>query len=49
MLLSIIVPAYDVEKYAAECLDSCMSQDVNRDEYEVICVDDGSTDRIISR
>ena len=45
MFLSIVIPAFNVEKYIAECLDSCMCQDVSNDEYEVICVDDGSTDR----
>ncbi|MCR5809464.1 MAG: glycosyltransferase [Clostridiales bacterium] len=28
-----------------ECLDSCLDQQLSKDEYEIICVDDGSTDR----
>ena len=44
MFLSIIIPIYNDEKYLRECLDSCLNQDVSPDEYEIICVDDGSTD-----
>lgn len=42
--LSIIVPVYNVSKYLAKCLDSLLSQDLESDEYEIIVVNDGSTD-----
>ena len=42
MLISIIVPVFNVEKYLEECLESILRQDFS--EYEVICVNDGSTD-----
>lgn len=42
--LSIIVPAYNVERYLTRCLDSLLNQDLPTDEYEVIVVNDGSTD-----
>ncbi len=42
--LSIIVPFYNVERYIAECLDSVFDQDIPLEEYEVICVNDGSPD-----
>ena len=42
--LSIIIPVYNAEKFLTECLDSCINQDVDHSEYEIICVDDGSTD-----
>ena len=45
MFLSIIIPIYNDEKFLAECLDSCLDQDFPKDDYEIICVDDGSTDR----
>ena len=45
MFLSIIIPIYNDEKYLNECLDSCLDQDFPNDDYEIICVDDGSTDR----
>ncbi len=40
---TIVVPAYNVERYLAECLDSILAQTVWRD-CRVIVVDDGSTD-----
>ena len=43
MLISIIIPVYNVERYLSQCLDSVLNQSYDGD-YEVICVDDGSTD-----
>ena len=43
-VLSIIVPVYNMEKYLRDCLDSLLMQDLSEDEYEIICVDDGSKD-----
>ena len=40
--ISIIIPVYNVEKYLNQCLDSILNQDF--DDFEVICVNDGSTD-----
>lgn len=44
MFLSFIVPVYNVEKYLPECLDSLLDQDISHEEYEIICVNDGSAD-----
>lgn len=44
MNLSIIIPVYNVEKYLRKCLDSCLNQDVSAEEYELICINDGSPD-----
>ena len=41
-LLSIIIPAYNVEAFLPKCLDSILAQDFT--DYEVLCVDDGSSD-----
>lgn len=42
--LSIILPCYNVERYVSDCLDSIYNQDLPGDEFEVICVNDCSTD-----
>lgn len=46
MLLSIIIPVYNAEKYIVGCLDSCYrwTSELGPEELEVIVVDDGSTD-----
>lgn len=44
MFLSLIIPVYNAEKYIAECLDSLLHQDISPQEFEILCVNDGSTD-----
>lgn len=44
MILSIIVPVYNVEAYLEKCVDSLLNQDLSPAEYEIILVNDGSTD-----
>ena len=41
-LVSLVVPVFNAGKYLTECLESIASQTVT--DYEVIVVDDGSTD-----
>lgn len=43
MLISIIVPIYNVENYLTECIESILKQEF--DECEIVLVDDGSTDK----
>lgn len=40
--VSVIIPAYNVEAYIAQCLDCALSNTLR--ELDIICVDDGSTD-----
>lgn len=42
MLVSIIITAYNVEKYLRECLDSVVAQDY--ESREILVIDDGSVD-----
>ena len=44
MILSIIVPVYNVETYLKKCVCSLLDQNMNSSQYEIILVDDGSTD-----
>lgn len=41
--ISVIIPVYNVEKYLRECLDSVINQTLK--DIEIICINDGSTDR----
>ena len=43
IMVSLIIPVYNTEKYILECLESVCAQ--NYDNYEVILIDDGSTDK----
>lgn len=45
MFLSFIIPVYNAEAYLKECMESILHQDLSHDRYEIICVNDGSTDR----
>lgn len=43
--LSVIIPCYNVEKYLRPCLDSVINQTLT--DIEIICVNDGSTDKTL--
>jgi glycosyltransferase involved in cell wall biosynthesis len=52
MIFSVIVPFLDREKYIERCVRSLLDQDFDKSEYEVIFIDNGSTDAssaIVSR
>ncbi len=44
MKLSILIAAYNVEKFIKKCILSCASQNLEVTTYEIIVVNDGSTD-----
>lgn len=44
--ISVVLPVYNVENYLRQCLDTLMAQTLK--EFEVICVDDGSTDQSLN-
>lgn len=44
LLLTYIIPVYNTGQYVLKCLQSIVDQGVSPSEYEVIVIDDGSTD-----
>jgi len=44
-MISVIIPAFNAEKNIKKCLNSLEHQTLSRDKYELLVVDDGSTDR----
>lgn len=43
--VSVIIPTFNQEKYLGRCLRSLMDQSMNRVDYEIIVVNDGSKDK----
>jgi len=45
--ISFIIPLFNGKKFIAKCLDSLLNQDLSHTEYEIICVDDFSSDNSV--
>ncbi len=43
-LLSVVIPTYNRKDLLKECLDSLLDQTYPKEDYEIVVVDDGSTD-----
>lgn len=48
LFLSLIIPVYNAEEYIAECLDSLLAQELSPQDFEIVCVNDGSKDGSLS-
>lgn len=44
---TFILPCYNVAPYIGRCIESIERQDIPQEEYEIICVDDCSTDNTV--
>ena len=42
--ISVIIPVYNQERFIGRCLRSILNQSIPRKEYEIILIDDASTD-----
>ena len=43
--LSVIIPVFNSAKYLCRCLESVFMQDISEENFEVIIINDGSTDK----
>jgi len=46
--LSFILPVFNAGQYLRDCLDSLLAQNLPADEYEIVAVNDGSTDNSLA-
>ena len=44
VFFSFVIPVYNAHLYIEQCIRSLLNQDISLEEYEIICVDDGSND-----
>ena len=44
LLLTFVLPCYNVEKYVQQCLDSIYECDLQENQFEVLCINDCSPD-----
>jgi glycosyltransferase involved in cell wall biosynthesis len=42
--ISVVIPVYNAERYVGSCIEAFLSQDYSREKYEILIVDNGSTD-----
>ena len=45
--ISVIIPAYNASKFISHCLNGLLRQDLEKDTYEILIVNDGSKDNTL--
>ena len=45
MEVSVIVPVYNLQDFLSNCVNSIVNQNMAKSKYEVLLIDDGSTDK----
>ncbi|WP_296311594.1 glycosyltransferase family 2 protein [Winogradskyella sp. UBA3174] len=48
MRLSIVIPVYNAAIFLSLCLESLLNQDIDSKDYEILVIDDGSSDNSLS-
>ncbi len=48
-LFSIIIPVYNAEAYLEECVNSCYNQGFEEADFEIVLINDGSTDNSLAK
>ncbi len=48
MILSVVIPAHNGQDFLKKCIHSLLSQDLDSTQYEIIVVNDGSTDQTVA-
>ena len=46
-IISVVIPVYNQEKYIERCLRSIINQNIEKNLYEIVVVNDGSTDNTL--
>ena len=46
---SLIIPAHNSEKYISACLQSVLKQKLNKKKYEIIIINDASSDKTLTK
>ena len=46
-IISVVIPVYNQEKYIERCLRSVINQNIEKNLYEIVVVNDGSTDNTL--
>ena len=47
-MISVIIPCHNTEKFIGECLNSVLSQRITIADFEIICIDDASSDNTLA-
>lgn len=42
--ISVVIPTYNSGETIGDVIESCLEQDYNKENFQIIVVDDGSTD-----
>ena len=44
-MVTVVIPVYNAEKFLEDCLESVATQSIGKEKFDVIIINDGSTDK----